>query len=119
MVDYNALLFWLQALQFVVTGAIAAYVWVTTKNRVTNSRITELQTEIDSRIEQHGERIVKLEATLLRCAWHDRESGGFAHRIDELSKQIHVMQGRLALLDPIQEQLSRINDWLVRRYQND
>lgn len=59
-----------QVLQFLLTGAIGVYVYLTTKDQVTNDRISKLEDDIDGRLDSHLERIAKVEAKTDKALTH-------------------------------------------------
>lgn len=61
--DMEWMKFGFQVLQFVMTGGIGIYVYLTNKDKVTNDRIGKLEDDIDSKFGTQGERISKMEAT--------------------------------------------------------
>jgi len=50
-----------QILQFIATGAVGVYVYLTNRDKVTNERITRLEDDLDGKLDTHGERIATLE----------------------------------------------------------
>lgn len=61
--DMEWMKFGFQVLQFVMTGGIGIYVYLTNRDKVTNDRIGKLEDDIDSKFGSQGERISKMEAT--------------------------------------------------------
>jgi len=59
--DIEVFKFGFQVLQFLITGALAVYVYLSNKDKVTNDRIGKLEEDIDSKITEQGQRIAKLE----------------------------------------------------------
>lgn len=54
--------FGFQVLQFLLLGGISIYVYISNRDRVTNARITQMETGTDNRLDGQGERIAKLES---------------------------------------------------------
>lgn len=79
-----------QVLQFVITGGIGIYVYLATKNRVTNERINDLEHDLDIKIDGHGERLAHLEAHAEGAPTHDDLS-----RLHEKINRVAESQGRL------------------------
>lgn len=50
-----------QVLQFLLTGGVGFYVYLSNKDKVTNDRIGKLEEDIDDKFKTYGERIAKLE----------------------------------------------------------
>jgi len=61
--DMEWMRFGFQVLQFVMTGGIGIYVYLTNRDKVTNDRIGKLEDDIDGKFGTQGERISKIEAT--------------------------------------------------------
>lgn len=68
-VDYAAWRFWLDGLQWLTTIAVGIYVFLSNRNRVTHDRISRMRSEVDERMDDHGERIAELAGI---CAHHPK-----------------------------------------------
>ncbi len=53
--------FGFQVLQFLITGALAVYVYLSNRDKVTNDRISKLEDDLAVKLDGHGERIATLE----------------------------------------------------------
>lgn len=60
--DIESMKFGFQILQFVLTGGIGIYVYLSSRHNVTNERIGKLEDDLDEKLDGQGERIAKLEA---------------------------------------------------------
>ncbi|ARO88166.1 hypothetical protein EBAPG3_010470 [Nitrosospira lacus] len=90
--DIETLKFGFQVLQFVATGAIGIYVYISNKNRVTNDRITTLESDIDSRLDGQGIRIAKVEEALNHTPTHS-DLGALHDRITSVGKGVDFLAG--------------------------
>lgn len=54
--------FGFQVLQFLMTGGVAVYVYLSNRDKVTNDRIGKLEDDIDDKFGTQGERISRIEA---------------------------------------------------------
>ncbi|GEM_PF-6921821 len=69
--DIEMAKFLFQILTFLMTSAVAVYVYLANKGKVTNDRIEKMEDEIRSDIGKHGERITTLEARSDEALTHD------------------------------------------------
>ena len=60
--DMEWVKFGFQVLQFILTGAVMVYVYLTNRDKVTNDRIGKLEEDINTKFGTQGERISKVEA---------------------------------------------------------
>lgn len=84
--------FGFQVLQFLLTGGIGIYVYMTNKDKVTNDRITDLEKDIDKKSDDHGERIAKLEARVEKAPTHD-DLAKLHEKINEVSACVNRLEG--------------------------
>lgn len=93
-IDYSALKFWFDAAQYLITVAIAVYVWLS--NRV-NARSKD--------VEEMGNRVTKLEVGSISHT----DLGAVYDRINVVSQQMSNMSGTMdgikGAVDMIQEHL--------------
>lgn len=59
-----------QAGQFLLTGGVGFYVYMSNKNKVTNDRIGKLETGLDNRLDDHASRIARLEEASKHAPTH-------------------------------------------------
>lgn len=69
--DMEWMTFGFQVLQFITTGGIGVYVYLSNKDKVTNDRIGKLEDELDDKFNGQGERIAKLEAVSMAAPSHN------------------------------------------------
>lgn len=56
--------------QFLLTGGLSFYVYMSNKNKVTNDRISTLAGGIDTRLDDHASRIARLEEASKHAPTH-------------------------------------------------
>jgi hypothetical protein len=59
--DYAAMDFWWKVAITLMNGGVWLYMYLVNRNRVTNGRIDQLETDLGRDIQQHSERISRLE----------------------------------------------------------
>lgn len=69
--DMEWMKFGFQILQFVLTGGIGIYVYLSNRDKVTNDRIGKLEEDIDGKFSTQGERISKMEAVSVAAPNHN------------------------------------------------
>ena len=84
-----------QGLQFLLTGGIGIYVYLVNKNKVTNERITKLQDGVDFRLDNHTERLARLERDIVHAPTHNDLKHIHA-RTDEVMGSIKRLDGEFA-----------------------
>lgn len=95
---------------FVLTWGVALYMYLANKDKATNGRISELQRDIDGKLDDHAERITALEARAESAPTHE-DLGGIHSKINEVSDQCAALAGEFkgvrSLLTTIHEHLLR------------
>ena len=56
--------------QFLLTGGVGFYVYMSNKNKVTNDRISALEMGLDTRLDDHASRIARLEEAAKHAPTH-------------------------------------------------
>ncbi len=92
MIEIEEWKFAFQVLQFLATGAIGIYVYMSNKNKVTNDRITEFQKDVDGKIDNHSERLAKVEVRAKKSPTHD-DLSKLHEKINEVSTCMNRMEG--------------------------
>ncbi|MEX3628760.1 MAG: hypothetical protein VB138_03975 [Burkholderia sp.] len=82
-----------QIVDAIVTAAVGVYVYLSNKDKVTNDRIGELEKNVDSRVDEHGERLARLEEAAHHVPTHD-DLGRIHQRIDEAVKGVNALTGK-------------------------
>lgn len=90
--DIELAKFTLQLLEFVVVGACSIYVYIANKNRVTNTRIDQMETGIEAKIDGHGERIAKLEVKVRASPGH-ADLSGLHEKINKVGADVSTLSG--------------------------
>ncbi len=84
--------FALKVLQFLLWAGTSFYVYMSNKDKVTNDRITELEKEIDSKSDDHSERIAKLEARAEKSPTH-KDMAEIHEKINQVSACVSRLEG--------------------------
>lgn len=93
--DLETAKFMLQVLEFVVVGSCSVYVYIANKNRVTNERISEMESGLEGKIEHHGERIAHLEARTEQAPTHS-DLGDLYEKVGAVDLKVSDIGGRLS-----------------------
>jgi len=92
MDEYAVWRFWIDILQAVLTAAVGLYVWIVNRTRVNAARIRKLEDDIDSRLDDHGDRITAVEAAVEHGP--SREDLSRIHaRLDEVASVVARIEG--------------------------
>lgn len=106
--DMELMKFGFQVLQFVLTGGICIYVYLSNKDKVTNSRIGKLEHDLDDKLDGQGERIARLETRVENSPTHD-DLGGIHEKINQLRAEVGHLSGEFVgvrnLLNTIHQHL--------------
>lgn len=101
--------FGFQVLQFLLTGGIGIYVYLSNKDKVTNDRIGKLEAGLEDKIDGHGERLAKLETHVDGSPTHDHLSE-IHEKINQVSKDISALAGEF---NGVRNLLGTINSFLM------
>lgn len=82
--DIETAKFAFQILQFLLTGGIGIYVWLSNKDKVTNDRVGKIAESVDGKIDAHAERIARLEQGAESCETAQRTCPVHAERLAQL-----------------------------------
>ncbi|MEX3614742.1 MAG: DUF2730 family protein [Burkholderia gladioli] len=96
-------------IQFVFTAGIGFYVYISNQDKVTNDRITVLESDVDTRIDQHSERIARLEEAVDHFPTHE-DLGELHTRINDVAKGVNTLTGEVK---GIQNTLTLIHQYLL------
>ena len=99
--DIETAKFLFQIAQFVLTCGVGFYVYMSSKDNVTNDRITVLQDDLDDKLDHHGERIARLEQGPRQSDLndlHDRVTG-VATALSEMRGEMKGMNSMLGTID--------------------
>lgn len=88
--DIETAKFFFQIAQFVMLCVVSFYVYMSNKDKVTNDRVSELQDDLDAKLDGHSERIAKLE----EGPTHEH-LGDLHDRITEVGRGVSGLTGEL------------------------
>jgi hypothetical protein len=103
--------FWLELGSIGMNCAIGLYVWATGRNRVTNSRISSLETDVNKRFEDLSTRVSVQDERLKGLPTHT-DFIRIHERMDKVSDTVSEVVGNLKA---ISKQLEMINQALLER----
>lgn len=92
--DMELAKFLFQVLQTLLTGGIGIYVYLSNKNRVTNDRISLLQNDVDSRLDDHSERLARQEAAAEKSPTHT-DLSALHEKVNAVAREVSGMAGEL------------------------
>ncbi len=93
--DYAALDFWWKVSITLMNAGMGLYLYLVNRNRVTNERIGTLQTNVDLRLDNHTERLARLEQDVRHAPTHDDLKRLHA-RIDEMTGSMRRLEGEFS-----------------------
>ena len=82
----------LQVINMIATFGVGIYVWISTQDKVTNKRISDLEDKVDGRIDNYAERIARVEQDLSHAPTHEDLKRLHA-RIDQIDQRLSRMEG--------------------------
>lgn len=82
----------ISAANFVLTWGVALYMYLANKGKVTNSRIGELERDMDGKFDAHADRLARLEQDVRHGPTHD-DLKRIHSRIDTISGDIKTLGG--------------------------
>jgi hypothetical protein len=108
--DMEWVKFGFQVLQFLLTGGIGIYVYLSNKDKVTNDRIGKLESDLDTKLDGHIERIVALETKSESSLTHN-DLADIHEKINKIGSDISSLSGKFTgvsnLLDTLHNYLLR------------
>jgi hypothetical protein len=93
--DYAALDFWWKVFITALNAGMGLYLYLVNRNRVTNERIGALQTAVDTRLDNHTERLARLEQDARHAPTHD-DLKRLHSRIDEVKYSLKRLEGEFS-----------------------
>lgn len=78
--------------QFALTAGVGFYVYMSNKNKVTNDRITEMEKDIDTKLDDYGDRIARLEERSEHAPTHE-DLGVIYEKMKALGTKLDTMSG--------------------------
>lgn len=95
----------ISAANFILTWGVALYMYLANKNKVTNERINTLQEDIDDKLDDHSERIARLEVgTEGAVSFGDLH--GLRDKIASVDSKVSGISGRLDGIDATLRQMT-------------
>lgn len=101
---------WLDAAQWVVTGAVAVFVWLRKPGEEANTAISKMREDFGEVIHDHARRIATIETHME----HMPDEGEFRQLEGQVREVAQGLTGLRDSLQPIRESLRRIEDYLLR-----
>lgn len=108
--NYEALKFYLELANLGLTCLVGIYVWITSRNRATNGRISKLETDVDDRLENLSARLIALEERAKHAPTHE-DFKRVHERLDKLSEEVGELCGTVKALV---RQLDLVNQHLLQ-----
>lgn len=108
--NIETLKFGFQILQFLLTAGVGFYVYMSNKDKVTNERISKIEKTIDEKLDQHGERISKLEVHTQQAPTH-KDLADIHEKINEVSGCVSRIEGEFV---GSKHTLHLIHDFLMK-----
>lgn len=84
----------ISAANFALTWGVALYMYLSNKNKATNTRITELEKDIDKALDGHTDRIAHLEGVTQKAPTHD-DLGKLYDKQNETARAVSQMAGEM------------------------
>jgi oligoendopeptidase F len=107
--DIDLAKFLLQLLEFIVVGACSVYVYIANKNRVTNQRINEMEAGLESKIDDHSERLSHLEARADGAPTHN-DLSALHEKINKVGEDVKGIGGQF---EGVKNLLNTIHQYLL------
>jgi hypothetical protein len=118
--DKSNLQLWFDIAQFLATGAIGVYVYISNKDRVTNTRITELEGYVEKRLDNHASRIATVEETVKHIPSHG-DIGEVRDMIGRVGGDVKGLaaevKGVRDMMGPMQNTIALMNEFLLKQNQ--
>lgn len=101
-INYTAVKFWIDVMQFVGLAALGLLGWQIRRDKAQDLRISNFETVYAAKLAEHEVRLTKAEE-VLRHVPASREVGELQERISALGHSV----------DRLNRGLDRINDWMI------
>lgn len=111
MMDYEAFRFWFDLAQFAATCLIGLYVWIGNRHTVTIKRITQMEDDIDGRLDDHGNRISRVEERIQ----HLPSQAQLAHLHESQSLVAEKLNLLIGRVDGINRAVDLMNQHLLSK----
>ncbi|HSH71557.1 MAG TPA: hypothetical protein VK974_00745 [Methylophilaceae bacterium] len=93
-IDIEVGKFLFQIAQFLLTGGIGIYVYMSKKNTVTNDRISTMEENFDRKMEVYVQRLVKVETLCDKAPTHENLSDLYS-KINNVSDCVSRVEGAI------------------------
>lgn len=103
--------FVLSVINMLGTALLGLYLYVGKKNIVTNERIGKLETELDNKLDVHGERITRVEEKVANAPTH-KDLGEIYDKVNEVSDCVSRLEGQF---ESTNSTLKIIHQFLMER----
>ncbi len=87
---------WIEILHASVTTVLAIFVWLLSRQHVTAERISQLEADIDERLDKHGDRLTRLEVSAGAAPTHE-DLKRLHQRLDSLNGELHNLTGQFKI----------------------
>lgn len=98
MIDTNNWGSYFAAANFALTWGLAFYVHLVNKNKATTDRMERLEHDLLLRLNQHGDRLTKVESQLSNMPSHT-DLGKLYDRLNDQSRDVARMAGELSQIN--------------------
>lgn len=93
--NYNALDFWWKVAITLINVGVWLYLYLVNRNRVTNERIDKLEEGVNKRLNNHTDRLARLEQDARHAPTHD-DLKRLHTRIDEVNNSLKRLEGEFS-----------------------
>ncbi len=105
-------------LQFLLTGGIGIYVYISNKQRVTNANMAAMETDIDDRLDDHSGRIARVEEAIKHLP-SATDITNLRDLISRVGGDVRGLEGKfngvVDRLASVQHSLQIVNDYLLNK----
>lgn len=91
--DLETVKFIISVINTVATAGLGLYFYITKKNTVTNERIGKLQEDFDQKLDDHAERITRVEEKVSN-ALTDKDLGDIHEKVNKVSECVSNLVGQ-------------------------
>lgn len=109
--DMETIKFIFQVVQMLATAGLGLYFYITKKNIVTNERIGKLEADLDVKLDEHAERITRVEEKVANAPTH-KDLGEIYNKVNEVSACVNRLEGQF---ESTNKTLGIIHQYLMER----
>lgn len=92
---YEQAKFWVDIVQTLVSAGLFLWLYLINRHQVNEAQLRALDSKTDKRLDDHGDRITKLE-TDVKHAPDDEDLRGIHQRIDDVVRAISTLEGEFS-----------------------